>query len=104
MFDEVITLIHYTETTDYYGDPFKVTTERQLFAEVKSISQTEFYQAQGLGLKPEIKFIIADFFDYKGEMKIKYTPFGGEEQIYDVLRTYRNKLNLEIVCRRGIDE
>ena len=103
MFDEVITLIHYTETTDYYGDPFKVTTERQLFAEVKSISQTEFYQAQGLGLKPEIKFIIADFFDYKGEMKIKYTPFGGTEEIYTILRTYRTNNRLEIVCKRGIE-
>ena len=104
MFDEVITLIHETETTDYYGDPFKVTTERQLFAEVKSISQTEFYQAQALGLKPEIKFVIADFLDYDGQMRLRYTPFGGTEAVYDVLRTYRNKINLEIVCARGVDE
>lgn len=102
MFDDIIKLMADTETTDYYGDPVKVYTERTLFAEVKSISQTEFYQAQALGLKPEIKFVIADFIDYKGEMKLKYTPFGGTEQIYDVLRTYRDKTNLEIICKRGV--
>ena len=103
MFDDVITLLNETETTDYYGDPVKTFTERQLFASVKSISQTEFYQAQAIGLKPEIKFLIADFFDYKGEKQLKYTPFGGTEQIYDIIRTYRDGTTLEIVCKRGIE-
>ena len=103
MFNDVIYLINETETTDSYGDATITTTEKQVFAEVKSISQNEFYQAQGIGLKPEIKFVIADFADYGGQMKVKYTPFGGTVQVYDVLRTFRNKINLEIVCKRGID-
>ena len=77
--------------------------ERNVFAEVKSIGQSEFYQAEAVGLKPEIKFLIADFADYQDEKCLKYTPFGGTEEIYTVLRTYRNKLNLEIVCKRGIE-
>lgn len=103
MFDDVIKLLSKTNTVDEYGDTVSVVTETQLFAEVKSIGQTEFYQAQALGLKPEIKFIIADFADYGGQKQLKYTPFGGTEQVYDILRTYRNKINLEIVCKRGID-
>lgn len=103
MFDSVIYLMKETNTVDAYGDTTQTFTERQVFAEVKSISQSEFYQAQATGLKPEIKFIIADFADYQGEKKLKYTSFGGTEQIYEVLRTYRNKLNLEIVCARGIE-
>lgn len=103
MYDSIITLITETNTVDEYGDTVTVETERTIFAEVKSIGQTEFYQAQAVGLKPEIKFLIADFADYQNEKKLKYTPFGGTEDIYTVLRTYRTKNQLEIVCKRGID-
>ena len=103
MFDSVITLMKETNTVDSYGDTVQTFTERTVFAEVKSIGQSEFYQAEAVGLKPEIKFLIADFADYEGEKQLKYTPFGGTEQIYTVLRTYRNKINLEIVCARGIE-
>ena len=103
MYDSVITLISETDTVDEYGDTVTTQTTRNIFAEVHSISQTEFYQAQALGLKPEIKFVIADFADYQNEEKLKYTPFGGTEQTYNILRTYRNKQTLEIVCNRGIE-
>lgn len=104
MFDDVIKLLNTTETVDKYGNTITTVTESSVFAEVRSLSQNEFYQAQALGLKPEIKFIIADFADYGGQKQLKYTPFGGTEQVYDVLRTFRNKINLEIVCKRGVDE
>lgn len=103
MYDSVIKLISESNTVDEYGDTVTVETERTIFAEVKSIGQSEFYQAQAVGLKPEIKFLIADFADYQNEKKLKYTPFGGTEDVYTVLRTYRTKNQLEIVCKRGID-
>lgn len=103
MFNDVITLLKETNTINEYGDTVKTFTERQVFAEVKSIGQSEFYQAEAVGLKPEIKFLIADFADYENEKALKYTPFGGVEETYTVLRTYRNKINLEIVCKRGIE-
>lgn len=103
MYNSVIKLIKNTYTVNSYGDSVPTPTERQIFAEVKSISQSEFYQAQAVGLKPEIKFVIADFADYQGEELLKYTPFGGTEEVYKILRTYRNKINLEIVCKRGIE-
>ena len=103
MFDSVITLMKETNTINEYGDTVQTFAERTVFAEVKSIGQSEFYQAEAVGLKPEIKFVIADFADYQNEKQLKYTPFGGTEEIYIVLRTYRNKINLEIVCARGIE-
>lgn len=103
MFDDRIILLTETEIVNKYGDTVRTVQEKPVFAEVRSISQTEFYQAQANGLKPEIKFVIADFLDYDGQMRLKYTPFGGTEAVYDVLRTYRNKINLEIVCARGVD-
>lgn len=103
MYDSIITLIAETNTVDEYGDTVTVETERTVFAEVKSIGQNEFYQAQAVGLKPEIKFVIADFADYQNEKKLKYTPFGGTEEVYTILRTFRTRYNLEIVCKRGIE-
>lgn len=104
MFDDVITLKKETNTVNEYGDTVRTFTDRQVFAQVKSISQSEFYQAQAVGLKPEIKFLIADFADYQGEKILSYKPFGTDEaEDYTVLRTYRNKINLEIVCKRGIE-
>lgn len=104
MFDDVITLKKESNTVNKYGDTVQTFTERTIFAEVKSISQTEFYQAQATGLKPEIKFVIADFADYQGEKILSYKPFGEETAAdFTILRTYRNKLNLEIVCARGIE-
>lgn len=103
MFDNIIKLIAETYTVDEYGDTVATQTERTIFAEVKSIGQSEFYQAQAVGLKPEIKFVIADFADYQNEKFLKYTPFGGTEDTYTVLRTYRTNNRLEIVCKRGIE-
>ena len=103
MYDSIITLIAETNTVNEYGDTVTVETERTIFAEVKSIGQSEFYQAQAVGLKPEIKFVIADFADYQNEKKLKYTPFGGTEEVYTILRTFRTRYNLEIVCKRGIE-
>ena len=104
MFDSIITLKKETNTINEYGDTVQTFTERNVFAEVKSIGQSEFYQAQATGLKPEIKFVIADFADYQNEKVLSYKAFGeNTAEDYTVLRTYRDKLNLEIVCKRGIE-
>ena len=103
MFDDIITLKKESNTVNKYGDTVKSFTSRTIYAEVKSIGQSEFYQAQAVGLKPEIKFIIADFLDYEGEKILSYTPYGGVAEDYTIIRTYRTGLNLEIVCKRGIE-
>lgn len=104
MFDSVIKLVSESRVVDEYGDLVSEETERSVFAELKSIGQSEFYQAQALGLKPEIKFILPDYLEYKGEKKLRFQDFGEEEEKeYTVLRTFRNGNTLELVCKRGID-
>jgi len=79
MYNDVIYLIKETRTVNEYGDMVVTESERAVFAQVKSIGQSEFYQAAAVGLKPEIKFVIADFYDYQGEKKLRYDPFTHEE-------------------------
>jgi SPP1 family predicted phage head-tail adaptor len=104
LFDEVIKLVSVTKTVNEYGDIVKIPTEREVFAKVLSIGMKEFYQAQATGLKPEIKFVIADYLDYADEAILKYQSFGeSEEHTYKVIRTYRTGDMLEITCQRGIE-
>lgn len=105
MYDSIITLISEETAVDEYGDQIKTQSERRVFAELKSIGQSEFYQAQAVGLKPEIKFVLSDCLEYRGEKKLKFQDFGEDcEQEYTVLRTYRQNNLLELVCKRGIDD
>ena len=104
MYDAVIKLISESRTVDAYGDIIATETERSVFAEIKSIGQSEFYQAQAVGLKPEIKFVLADYLDYQNEKKLRYQGFNeAKEEEYAILRTYRNNNLLELVCKRGVD-
>lgn len=103
MYDSVIKLVKETKTVNDLGDTVVQTTERPVFCEVVSIGMTEFYQAQATGLRPEIKFILADYLDYNGEQALKYQQFAGTEQEYSVIRTYRNGNELEITAKRGVD-
>ncbi len=104
MYDAVVKLISESRTVDAYGDIITTETERSVFAEIKSIGQSEFYQAQAVGLKPEIKFVLADYLDYQNEKKLRYQGFKEEaEEEYTILRTYRNNNLLELVCKRGVD-
>lgn len=104
MFNLVIKLISEDKKVDEYGDTEVTESERLVFAELRSIGQSEFYQAQATGLKPEIKFVLPDYLEYRNEKKIRYKDFNEEEeQDYTVLRTYRNNNQLELVCKRGVD-
>lgn len=103
MYNEVIKLIKETFTTDSLGDPVATRTQRSVFADLRSITQSEFYQASAQGFKPEIKFVLADFAEYDGEQIISYIPYCGTELEYRVIRTFRSNNELEIVCKRGAD-
>jgi len=103
MYNEVITLISEEKTIDAYGDPVITESRKNVFAQLKSIGQSEFYQAQAVGLKPEVKFVIADYFDYNGQKKLEFAEYEKEAEVYTVLRTYRAGNTLEIVCKRGIE-
>ncbi len=100
---EVLTLIQRTVGTDDYGDPVTTETERTLFCREASVGQREFYQAHAVGLKPEIKLVIADYLDYRGEQLLYYVPKGmTDPELFRVLRTYRTGQELELVCYREV--
>lgn len=101
MYDEIIYFSNYETGSekDAYGDPdYKEIRTPAIFAERKSISQTEFYQAQTAGTKPELKFVIPDYLEYSDQ---QYLIHAGVR--YKVLRTYHTDGNeLEITCYGGV--
>lgn len=70
----------------------------RIYAKKKSITQSEFYQAQAQGFKPELKFEINSF-EYEDNKKIRY-----KGRIYKILRTYEvSSEKMEIVCIGNIN-
>lgn len=88
-----IHLITYVNNVDDIGDIISTPIERKVLADISSIKQSEFYQAQANGLKPEFTFIIRAF-EYRGEESVKYS-----NKTYRILRTYdRLDGNIELTC------
>lgn len=97
MYEEIV-LIAEREEPDENGDLTAVETRRTIFAERKSVGQTEFYQAMAQGLKPELKFVVYRW-EYGGEKKVEA---GGS--VYRVVRTYAPPGDyLELVCEGGVN-
>ena len=95
--NEVINLVQITKSVDEYGDMTETEIKTQVFARLKSVGMSEFYQANGTGFKPEVKFVLSDYLDYHGEMIVEWD--GGR---FDVIRTYINGLEIELTCQRGV--
>jgi hypothetical protein len=101
---DVLTFIKQVHGSDEYGDPVITETERTIFCREVSVGQAEFYQAHAVGLKPEIKLVIADYLDYEGEQLLYYVPKGmTEPELFRILRTYRTGQELELVCYREVN-
>lgn len=99
MFDNTIKLLKKASTTNDYGTPVeKITSEREVFAEIASISMKESYEALAVGHHPEIKIIIQDVIDYDGE---RYAKLADVE--YLITRTYRKGLSIELTLERVND-
>lgn len=104
MYNEIIKFVSTRKEVDKYGDMKEIKTYREVFAELKSIGQSEFYQANADGFKPEIKFIIADYYDYQKEKTLLFKDYCDIDFVeYKIIRTFRNGNTLEIVCERGVD-
>lgn len=97
MYNEIIYLVSKTSVTNEVGDRVEVEERKIRFAQLKSIGQSEFYQAQAQGLKPELKFVMSDYLDYDNEQELIHNGFR-----YKVLRTYRQANELEIVVYGGV--
>lgn len=91
----VVTLIKESPVAHGVGtDPQE--TGRKVYCTVKSIGQTEAYQAMGIGLNPELKVILAHDFEYEGERLAKLNGVP-----YDILRTYITETDgIELTLQR----
>lgn len=56
---------------------------REIFAEIRSVRNNEFYQALAQGIEPSFIFRLTDYSEYQGE---KLCIYNG--QYYRIIRTY----------------
>jgi len=96
MLHDVITLVALTITKDTYGIETSTESQRTIFAEVESISQSEFFAARDAQLQPEYRFRVF-FGDYKGEEILEY-----QNKRYAIYRTYRSGDYMELYAERKV--
>lgn len=92
---DVVTLL--AELPPYHGVLEAPSMEgREVYCEVKSVSQTEAYQARATGLNPEYRLVLTHSFEYQGE---KLCEFLGV--LYEIIRTYMNESDgIELTIQR----
>ena len=72
---------------------------REVFAGLRSVGHTEFYEAYATDLHPELKFVLADYLDYEGETLVEH-----DGTLYRVVRFYRTGQELELTVARASAE
>lgn len=91
-FKDVIKLVSTTITVDELMQEIEVKTEREVFANKRSVSQSEFYNAGQSGLKPRYVFDVR-LIDYEDENKLIYN-----DKTYNIYRTFEKGENIELYC------
>ncbi len=84
-------LLEEINTVDELRRPKFLYKEKKVYCNIKSIGQSEFYQAQVTGLRPEIKVEIKCC-----NLDNKFTHFKYKDKIYKILRTYKKEDVIEI--------
>ena len=96
MYNDVLTLVKESYSTNDFGDQVAAVLTREVVCEVKSVGIKEKYQAQAIGLLPELTFVLPDCYEYDDEQKIIY-----QEKEYRVIRTYiKDTHEIELVVTR----
>lgn len=90
---DTVGLISLVPGQNEYGDPVMVEgPPRTVYANKRSIRQSEFYQAAQAGLRPEIMFEVRSA-EYQGEPKLVY-----DGTTYRIIRTYDRGEVTELIC------
>ena len=99
MWNDIAYLGHVEVVENQCGDIYDTMVYSQLvYCNKKSIRQSEFYQAQAVGLKPTLILELL-LSDYDGQ---EYVKFNEEE--YSVLRTYEtSKERIELTLTKGVN-
>lgn len=91
----VITLVGSQMTQDAYGVWKATETQRDVFAQVDSVTRAEFFEGGRNGLNPELRFTMF-FADYCGEDTVIHAG-----KAYSVYRTYQGRTDtIELYAER----
>lgn len=72
---------------------------RPVFCALRSVGHAEFYEAHASEYLPELKFVLADYYDYNNETLVDYNGV-----LYRVIRTYRTGHELELTVGKASAE
>jgi SPP1 family predicted phage head-tail adaptor len=73
------------------------TTEAKRFCQEMSVTRTEYYDADNVGLKPEVVLKLSRAGEYGNELTVRY-----QGKVYDIIRIYpTNDGGIELVCQRS---
>ena len=97
----VISLISIVRTQDQYGVWRPTTSSRDVFCQVDSVTQREFFEAGRNGLNPEYKFTMFAG-DYNNETIIEYN--GEQYAVYRTYLTRTDKLELYVERKGGTNK
>lgn len=95
---DVITLVAVTRTQNEYGQWIESETTKEVYCDVDSVTQSEFFEGGRNGLNPEYRFTMF-FADYNDEPIVEY-----KSKRYAVYRTYlkrNDKLELYVERKGG---
>lgn len=98
---DVIKLVKETPVRNEYKVLTTEKTEREVFCQVHTISQKEFFKAGEQGLKPQYRFTIANNADYEGEKLIIYN--GKEYAVYRSFVKNTEAIELYVEEKVGIN-
>ena len=91
----VISLVKEVVTLDALHQETNQFVYREVYAQVRSITQTEWFEAGRNGLKPDIAFRISKF-DYDDERLIEW-----DSKAYRVYRVFSGRNDIiELYCER----
>jgi SPP1 family predicted phage head-tail adaptor len=92
-FDDQVQLIAVTITQDEYANEVETEEPTTVWADIKSVGRSEFYNALQNGLKPSV-VITVKAFEYTGQ---KYLMFDGKR--FKIERTYTlDREDIELTC------
>lgn len=95
---DVLGLVDVEQGTDDQGFPAEVKTEREVFANKKSVRSSEFYQSRQAGYTVDVMFDIRSI-EYKGEVELKH-----KSRNHDIIRVYDKGEHTELMCQRRDDD
>lgn len=95
---DVINLIGFTQEQDDYGQWIETPTSRQVFCQVESVGQREFFEAGRNGLNPQFKFTLFGD-DYNNEPIVEYK--GSQYAVYRTYLTKTDKMELYVERKGG---